>query len=109
MITPLRKTIARSIVVLVNDDTEQKWVIYLQPNGQIVFRRHRGRKRYMLNLGTAVDRAQKGGPVTGLFELLLDGKSKRKESLPMAKKKRPASKKKSAKAVKAAERKQAAA
>lgn len=78
MITPLTKTLVRALTVERHGSPARRLVIYLQPNGVIVFRRHRCRRRYHISVLELADRAMSRGPVEGLFDLLLDDKSKPK-------------------------------
>ena len=76
MITPLNKTLIRKLTIERHGSPAWRLVIYLQPNGTVVFRKHRGRKRYQISVVELADRAMSRGPAEGLFELLLDEKSK---------------------------------
>ena len=61
--TRIKKTLARRITIRsIDGKTELDLVLYLQPNGILVFRKFRGRKRYATRLEAAWDRAQNNGP-----------------------------------------------
>lgn len=75
----LKKTIARMVSIERKDHDgtlyKQKVVLYLQPNGMMIFRRYRGKKRYGVSLRYCFDKAIEIGPMTGLLETRLEGKS----------------------------------
>lgn len=63
-ITNLTKTIARRI-----STGKHRLILYLQPNGVIVLRHHHGRRRYVINLDTILERALLLGPADGLLSM----------------------------------------
>lgn len=89
MITALRSTIARKLQYQPSHGGKKRLiVVYLQPNGLLVFRKPRCRKRFSVSVAYVLEKALDRGPVEGLFAAQLQGRSK-------AKKKKPTSKKKS--------------
>jgi len=79
--TKLEKVVVRSVDIpdARKPDHKRKVVIYLQPNGILIFREFHGRKRYAVSLGFCYDRAIAGGPVGVLFEdVTLETKAKMK-------------------------------
>ena len=80
-ITEINRTIVRRITTKMGDRAVTV-VIYIQPDGLVVFRQHRGRKRYAISVAEAMARAMKIGPVDGIFAGLLDIRSKPRSKKP---------------------------
>lgn len=78
MISKLKKTLVREISVRVNKDEYRRAVIYLQPDGLLVLRWSKGRKRYGISIAEVFTRAMQIGPLDGIFAGLLDGKARPK-------------------------------
>ena len=60
--TRIKKTLVRRIEIKSRDGTKLDLVVYLQPDGLLVFRKHYGRKRYATRLEASYDRARSNGP-----------------------------------------------
>lgn len=72
--TEIKRTIVRRLKIQVGGE-EKRVVLYIQPDGLLVFREHGHRKRFAVSVSETMARAVHIGPVDGVFAGLLDSVS----------------------------------
>lgn len=73
-VVEIKRTIVRKLRLKVGDVIKTV-VLYIQPDGLLVFREFKKRRRFAVSVAETMARAVKIGPVDGIFAGILDGVS----------------------------------
>lgn len=78
MVIEVKRTIVRKVMIAGPDGEKKPVMLYIQPDGLLVFRGYRARRRYGISIAETMARAVKIGPIDGILAGLLDVRSKPK-------------------------------